>query len=65
MQETSEEGIHCSMCKCTTTSKQGLKIHNSKIYSKIDFAYFPAAYDVYENELKEHKHRKHSKIVSM
>ena len=54
MQETSEEGIHCSMCKCTTTTKQGLKTHNSKVYSKIDFASFPAAYDVCENELKEH-----------
>ena len=35
-QETSAEGIYCSMCEFTTTSKQGLKIHNSKVHSKID-----------------------------
>ena len=64
-QKTSVEGIHCSMCDFTTTSKQGLKIHNSKVHSKIDFASFPAACDVCEkvltdeNELKEHKKREH------
>ena len=53
------------MCEFTTTSKQSLKIHNSKVHSEIDFASFPAACDVCEkvltdeNELKEHKKREH------
>ena len=65
LQETSAEGIYCSMCEFTTTSKQGLKIHNSKVHSKIDFASFPAACDVCEKvltdekELKEHKKREY------
>ena len=60
-----EEEIKCPMCDFQTTSKQGLKIHNSKVHSKINFADFPAACDVCEQvlsnikELNQHKKREH------
>ena len=49
----SAEEIICSMCDFTTTSKQVLKIYNSKVHSKIDFASFPAACDVCEKVLTD------------
>ena len=61
-----ENYIKCRKCDYTTTSRQGLKIHNSKIHSKIDFEEFPAACDVcekvLENEtvLKMHKKSEHT-----
>ena len=56
----------CTKCYYTTTSRQGLKIHNTKAHSKIDFDEFPAACDVCEkvldNEtnLKQHKKKEHT-----
>ena len=56
----------CERCDFTTTSRQGLKIHNAKTHSKIDFEAFPAACDicekVLENEkcLNQHKKREHT-----
>ena len=53
-------------CNYTTTSRQGLKIHSSKVHSKIDFVEFPAACDVgekvleNENILKQHKKSEHT-----
>ena len=38
-----ENAMKCRNCDYTTTSKQGLKIHNSKVHSKINFKEFPAA----------------------
>ena len=40
--------IQCNNCDFKTTSRQGLKIHNSKVHSKIDFQQFPAACDICE-----------------
>ena len=40
--------IQCNNCDFKTTSRQGLKIHNSKVHSKIDFQEFPAACDICE-----------------
>ena len=46
----------------TTTSRQGLKIHNTKVNYKINFEEFPAACDVrekvLENEINLNKHKK-------
>ena len=61
-----EKTIKCNKCDYTTTSRQGLKIHNTKAHSKIDFVEFPAACDVCEKvldnetKLKEHKKREHT-----
>ena len=61
-----EKAIKCNKCDFSTTSRQGLKIHNSKTHSKINYEEFPAACDVCEkvldNEisLKQHKKREHT-----
>ena len=54
------------MCDYKTTSRQGLKIHNSKVHSKkINVKEFPAACDIcgklFDNEsnLKKHKKTEH------
>ena len=58
--------IKCGKCEYSTTSRQGLKIHNTKIHSKINFEEFPAACDIcekiLENEtsLKKHKKSEHT-----
>ena len=58
--------LKCGKCDYTTTSKQGLKIHNSKVHSKINFEEFPAACDICEkvlqneNDLKKHKKSQHT-----
>ena len=48
--------IKCGKCEYSTTSRQGLKIHNTKIHSKINVEEFPAACDIcekiLENEIK-------------
>ena len=57
--------MKCDKCDYTTTSRQGLKIHNTKAHSKVDFEAFPAACDICEkvldNEksLNQHKKREH------
>ena len=62
-------GLNCEKCEYTTTSRQGLKIHNSKVHSKINFEEFPAACDIcekiLENEtnLKKHKKSEHTNHV--
>ena len=38
--------IKCGKCEYSTTSRQGLKIHNTKVHSKINFEEFPAACDI-------------------
>ena len=38
--------VKCDYCDFTSTSKQGLRIHNTRVHSKIDFTKFPAACDV-------------------
>ena len=54
--------IHCNKCDYKTTSRQGLKIHNSKVHSNINFEEFPAACDICEkvlqNEMDLRKHKK-------
>ena len=61
-----DASIQCINCDFKTTSKQGLKIHNSKVHSKINFEEFPAACDVCEkilqneNELRKHKKSQHT-----
>ena len=61
-----ERRIQCNKCDYTTTSRQGLKIHSSKVHSKIDFVEFPAVCDVCEkvleneNILKQHKKSEHT-----
>ena len=54
--------IQCGECDYTTTSRQGLKIHKTRIHSKINFEEFPASCDicgkVLENEKKLKKHKK-------
>ena len=62
----SDASIKCDNCDFITTSRQGLKIHNSRVHSKINFETFPAACDicekVFENEnsMRKHKKREHS-----
>ena len=57
-----ENVITCDVCDYTTTSRQGLKIHNSKVHSKINFKEFPAMCDICEkvldNEINLKKHKK-------
>ena len=57
-----ENSLKCKNCDYTTTSRQGLKIHNTKIHSKVNFEEFPAACDicekVLENEINLNKHKK-------
>ena len=54
--------IQCIKCDYKTTSRQGLKIHNSKVHSNINFEEFPAACDVCEKVLQnESDLRKHKK----
>ena len=61
-----DSAIQCNKCEYKTTSRQGLKIHSSKVHSKIDFEEFPAACDICEkvlqneNELKKHKKLLHT-----
>ena len=58
--------INCDKCEYTTTSRQGLKIHNSKVHSKINVEEFPALCDVCEkvleneNDLTKHKKSHHT-----
>ena len=61
-----DSAIQCNNCDFKTTSRQGLKIHNSKVHSKINFQEFPAACDICEKvlqnetELKKHKKSQHT-----
>ena len=61
-----ENAFECRNCDYTTTSRHGLKIHNSKDHSKINSKEFPAACDicekVFENEtnLKKLEHTYHN-----
>ena len=61
-----EDIIKCEKCDYTTTSRQGLKIHNAKTHSKIDFEAFPAACNVceqvFDNEkcLNQRKRKEHT-----
>ena len=63
---TKENLIKCQQCDFTSTSRQGLKIHNSRKHSKIKFEEFPAACDICEKvlesetNLKKHKKSEHS-----
>ena len=65
---TSEDNIiNCDFCDYKTTSRQGLKIHISKVHSKkINFKEFPAACDICEkildneSNLKKHKKTEHT-----
>ena len=58
--------IQCNKCDYKTTSRQGLKIHNSKVHSNIDFEQFPAACDICEkvlqneSDLRKHKKSQHT-----
>ena len=47
-----ENSIQCNNCDYTTTSRQGLKIHNTKVHSKVNFEEFPDACDVCEKVLE-------------
>ena len=65
--DSKENIINCDMCDYTTTSRQGLKIHNSKVHSKkINFKDFPVGCDVCEkildneSNLKKHKKEEHT-----
>ena len=57
-----ENNYKCRECDFTTSSRQGLKIHNSKTHSKTNFEEFPAACNicekVLENEITLKKHKK-------
>ena len=61
-----EDLVKCDHCDFTSTTKQGLKIHNTRVHSTIDFSKFPAACDVCgkvlenENKLKKHKKSEHT-----
>ena len=63
---TEDSSIQCNMCEYKTTSRQGLKIHNAKVHSKINFEQFPAACDICEkilnneNDLRKHKKLQHT-----
>ena len=63
---TEKSSIQCEKCEYTTTSRQGLKIHNLKVNSKINYDEFPAACDVpekvftNEKELRKHKEANHT-----
>ena len=63
---TEDTSIQCDKCEYATTSRQGLKIHNSKVHSKINFEEFPAACDICEKvlksetDLKKHKKTQHT-----
>ena len=58
--------IQCNICEYITTSRQGLKIHNSKVHSNINFEEFPAACDICEkvlqneSDLRKHKKSQHT-----
>ena len=58
--------IKCNKCDYQTTSRQGLKIHSSKVHSNINFEEFPAACDICEkvlqneSDLKKHKKSQHT-----
>ena len=61
-----EQQIKCNKCDYTTTSRQGLKIHCTKVHSKIDLGEFPAACNICEkildseSKLKKHKKSEHT-----
>ena len=63
---TEDSSIQCNKCEYKTTSRQGLKIHNAKVHSKINFEEFPAACDICdtildnEKDLRKHKKSKHT-----
>ena len=61
-----ENSIKCNNCDYTTTSRQGLKIHNTKVHSTVNFEEFPAACDicekVLENESSLSRHKKSEHI---
>ena len=62
----SENTVQCRNCDFTTVSRQGLKIHNTKVHSKINFEEFPAACNICEKvleseiSLKKHKKSEHT-----
>ena len=61
-----EKKIKCNKCDFSTTYRLGLKIHNTKAHSKVDFVALPTTCDVCEKvlederNLKEHKKREHT-----
>ena len=61
-----ENSFQCNNCDFSTTSKQGLKIHNTKIHSRVNFEEFPAACDICEKvlenvtNLSKHKKAEHT-----
>ena len=61
-----ENSFKCRKCDYTTTSRQGLKIHNAKVHSNVNFEEFPAACDICEkvldneSSLKKHKKTDHT-----
>ena len=63
--------LKCKHCDYTTTSRQGLKIHNTKVHSLVDFKEFPAVCDIcekiLENEmnLKQHKKTEHISLCKI
>ena len=58
--------MNCRECDFETNSRQGLKIHKSKVHSKINFEEFPAACNICEkvldneDSLKRHKKNEHT-----
>ena len=61
-----ENSFKYRKCDYTTTSRQGLKIHNAKVHSNVNFEEFPAACDICEkvldneSSLKKHKKTDHT-----
>jgi hypothetical protein len=53
-----EATIRCGQCAFTTTSKQVLKIHKTRVNSKINFEEFPASCDICEKVLENEKKKK-------
>ena len=49
-QISEEQQIKCNKCDYTTTLRQGLKIHCTKVHSKIDLGEFPAACNICEEK---------------
>ena len=54
--------IQCGECNYTTTTRQGLKIHKTRIHSKINVEQFPAScFYLWKSFRKLEKLKKHKK----